>query len=104
MTMRILSTSVITFVLVLAATTAHADQRRFAVFVGSNIGDRHESILHHAEDDAIRVAQTLRTLGDFPPDQVLVLNGVTASELRDAIIRLNMRVRDQHDAVLLLFY
>jgi hypothetical protein len=102
--MRILPASVITFALVLAAATAHADQRRFAVFVGSNIGDRHESILHHAEDDAIRVAQTLRTLGDFPPDQVLVLNGVTASELRDAIIRLNMRVREQHDAVLLLFY
>jgi hypothetical protein len=35
---------------------------------------------------------------------VLVLNGVTATELRDAIIRLNMRVRDQHDAVLVLFY
>jgi hypothetical protein len=104
MTMRILSASVVTFALVLIAATAHADQRRFAVFVGSNIGDRHEPILHHAEDDAVRVAQTLRTLGDFPPDQVLVLNGVTAAELRDSIIRLNMRVREQHDAVLLLFY
>jgi hypothetical protein len=50
------------------------------------------------------VAQTLRTLGDFPPDQVLVLNGVTAPELRDAIIRLNARLREQHDAVLVLFY
>ena len=90
--------------LVLGPRTASADQRRFAVFVGSNIGDRHESILHHAEDDASRVAQTLRTLGDFSPDQVLVLNGVTATELRDAIIRLNMRVREQHDAVLVLFY
>jgi hypothetical protein len=89
---------------VLVARAASADQRRFAVFVGSNIGDRHESILHHAEDDASRVAQTLRTLGDFSPDQVLVLNGVTATELRDAIIRLNMRVREQHDAVLVLFY
>jgi hypothetical protein len=89
---------------VLAAATARADQRRFAVFVGSNVGDRHESILRHAEDDAARVAQTLRSLGDFPPDQVIVLNGVNATELRDAIIRLNMRVREQHDAVLLLFY
>ena len=87
-----------------SATAARADVRRFAVFVGSNIGDPHETLLHHAEDDAVRVAQTLRSLGDFPADQVLVLNGVTASELRDAIIRLNMRVREQHDAVLLLFY
>jgi hypothetical protein len=90
--------------LVIGPRTARADQRRFAVFVGSNIGDRHESILHHAQDDATRVAQTLRTLGDFPPDQVLVLNGVTAPELRDAIIRLNARLREQHDAVLVLFY
>lgn len=84
--------------------TAAADPRRFAVFVGSNIGDPHESILHHAEDDATRVAQTLRTLGDFPADQVLVLNAVTAPELRDAILHLNMRVHEQPDAVLLLFY
>lgn len=102
--MRVLSASILAFALVLVAATAQADPRRFAVFVGSNVGDRHETVLHHAEDDALRVAQTLRTLGDFPPDQVLVLNGVTAPELRDAIIRLNMRVREQHDAVLLLFY
>jgi hypothetical protein len=95
---------VVALVFGLGQRTAHADPRRFAVFVGSNIGDHHESILHHAEDDAARVAQTLRTLGDFPADQVLVLNGVTATELRDAIIRLNVRVREQHDAILVLFY
>lgn len=87
-----------------APRTAGADPRRFAVFVGSNIGDRHESILRHAEDDASRVAQTLRALGDFPADQVLVLNAVTAPELRDAILRLNMRIHEQPDAVLVLFY
>jgi hypothetical protein len=84
--------------------TAAADARRFAVFVGSNIGDRHEDLLRHAEDDAIRVAQTLRILGDFPADQVLVLNGVTATELREAILRLNMRIHEQPDAVLVVFY
>ena len=83
---------------------AAADPRRFAVFVGSNIGDRHEALLRHAEDDAVRVAQTLRTLGDFPPDQVLVLNAVTAPELRDALLRLNMRIHEQPDAVLVVFY
>jgi hypothetical protein len=99
-----LSGLIVALGLAFAPRIAVADQRRFAVFVGSNIGDHHESILHHAEGDAARVAQTLRTLGDFPPDQVLVLNGVTAPELRDAIIRLNARLREQHDAVLVLFY
>jgi hypothetical protein len=94
----------VTVALVLLSENASADQRRFAVFVGSNIGDHHEAILHHAEDDATRMAQTLRTLGDFPPDQILLLNAVTAPELRDAIIRLNTRVHEQHEAVLLLFY
>ncbi len=101
---RFLAIIVIFLGLLLGPRSAGADQRRFAVLVGSNLGDRHESILHHAEDDATRVAQTLRTLGDFPPDQVLVLNGATATELRDAMIRLNVRVHEQHDAVLVLFY
>jgi hypothetical protein len=104
MKMRSLPILAVMAATVSAAPAVRADQHRFAVFVGSNIGDRHEPPLHHAEDDAIRMAQTLRTLGDFPPDQVLVLNGVTAPELRDTMIRLNMRVRDQRDAVLLLFY
>jgi len=86
------------------AKAASADPRRFAVLVGSNVGDQHESVLHHAEADANKIAQTLRSLGDFPPDQVFVLNAVTAPELRDSLIRLNVRVRERADAVLLLFY
>jgi hypothetical protein len=35
---------------------------------------------------------------------VLVLNGVTAPELHDAILRLNMRIHEQPDAVLVVFY
>jgi Caspase domain len=103
-TMKTISLFMLCVALVLDGGTAFADARRFAVLVGSNVGDQHESVLHHAEGDASKVAQTLRTLGDFPPDQVFVLNGVTASELRDALIRLNTRVREKADAVLLLFY
>jgi hypothetical protein len=88
----------------LMAPAVHADPSRFAIFVGSNLGDRHEPILHHAEDDAARLAQTFRTLGDFPADQVLLMTAVTAPELRDAIIRLNARVREQPHGVLLVFY
>ena len=96
--------AVVSVVVGLLAGRAEADPRRFALFVGSNVGDNHEAVLRHAEDDASRVAQTLRTLGDFSPTQIAVLNGANAGELRDAIVRMNVRVREQRDAVLLFFY
>jgi hypothetical protein len=99
-----LSALVAAALLALTSVQAQAESSRFAVFVGSNLGDRHEPVLHHAEDDSARLAQTMRTLGDFPADQVVVMNAVTAPELRDAIIRLNARVRELHDGVLMVFY
>jgi hypothetical protein len=90
--------------LMLVAAPAWAEHARFALLVGSNVGDPHEPHLNHAEDDATRMAQTMRTLGDFPVDHVLLMTGATASELRDALIRLNARVREDHDAVLVVFY
>lgn len=86
------------------SSTARADPARFALLVGANQGDPHEPVLHHAEDDAARLAQTFRTMGDFPPDQVVLMTGATAAELRDALIRLNARVREQREGVLLVFY
>jgi hypothetical protein len=59
--------------LLLLARTAAADPARFALLVGANQGDPHEPVLHHAEDDAGRLAQTFRTMGDFPPDQVVLM-------------------------------
>jgi hypothetical protein len=91
------------FLLALPAT-AGASPGRFALLIGANVGDRHEAVLRHAEDDATRLAQTFRTLGDFPADQVLLMTGATASELRDALIRLNARIREQREAVLMVFY
>ena len=88
----------------LAGGAARAESTRFALFVGSNLGDRHEPVLHHAEDDALRLAQTMRTLGDVPGDQLILLNAVTAAELRDTLIRLNARMREQPGSVLLVFY
>jgi hypothetical protein len=96
--------AVMTVALGLLANRAEADPRRFALFVGSNVGDNHEAVLRHAEDDASRVSKTLRTLGDFSPTQIVVLNGANASELRDAIVHMNVRVREQRDAVLVFFY
>jgi hypothetical protein len=100
---RSIATAVLAAISALAPAV-HADPARFAIFVGANLGDRHEPILHHAEDDAARLAQTFRTLGDFPADQVLLMTAVTAAELRDALIRLNARVREQPHGILLVFY
>jgi len=84
--------------------TAGAQPARFAVLVGANVGDAHEPVLRHAENDAARLAQTIRTLGDFPADQVLLMTGANATELRDSLIRLNARIREQREAILVVFY
>lgn len=81
-----------------------ADAGRFALLIGSNLGDRGEPILRHAEDDASRLSQTLRLLGAFPADQVTLMTGPTAAEVRDAIIRVNARVREHANGVLVVFF
>lgn len=77
---------------------------RFALLVGANVGDWGEPVLRHAEEDALRLAQTLRLLGNFPADQLVVMTGATATEVRDALIRLNARVRERPQGVLVVFY
>jgi hypothetical protein len=77
---------------------------RFALLVGANVGDWGEPVLRHAEEDALRLAQTLRLLGNFPADQLVVMTGATATEVREALIRLNARVRERPQGVLLVFY
>jgi len=103
---RIAITVLITAIVASAMAPAHAepDAGRFALLVGSNVGDRGEPVLHHADDDATRLAQTLRLLGDFPADQIVLMTGATAPEMRDALIRLNARVREHSNGVLVVFY
>jgi hypothetical protein len=93
-------------VLSLLARTAQAeaDAGRFALLVGANLGDRNDPVLHHAEEDAAKVAQTLRLLGGFPADQVVLITGATATEMHDALIGLNARVRAHKNGVLVVFY
>lgn len=84
--------------------SAESEPGRFALLVGANLGDRSEPVLRHAEQDAARLAQTLRLLGEFPADQVVLMTGATAPEVRDALIRLNARVREHANGVLVVFY
>lgn len=90
----------------LPVTTAHAKRtHRYALLIGANLGGRGVTPLRYAESDAQRLAETLRSLGGFPADQVVVMNGVNASDVRDALINLNARLRNVADeAVLLVYY
>ncbi len=96
--------------LVLAAagvlgSPARAETRRYAVVIGSNLGDPQEARLHYAEADAAKIAQTLRSVGDFPASQMLQLDGVPADEVRRALIELNARLRQEPaDTVLFVYY
>ena len=86
------------------SAVAEPEPARFALLVGANLGEPGEPILRHAEDDATRLAQTLRLLGEFPADQVVLMTGATASEMRESIIRLNARVREHAHGILVVFY
>jgi Caspase domain len=80
------------------------DVKRFALVVGANRGDDHEIPLRFAESDAERIRETLASVGDFPPDQVMLLRGVTAAEMRNAVIRVNARLRQEEGDTLLFVY
>ncbi|TMQ04933.1 MAG: caspase family protein [Deltaproteobacteria bacterium] len=79
----------------LAAGTARAeppDIGLHALVVGSNAGGPGQTALHYAEDDARRVAATLRELGGYASDAVDVVVHPTPAALRDHLTALGARV------------
>jgi hypothetical protein len=89
----------------LASGMSRAETRRYAVVIGANAGDAQDARLRYAEADAAKVAHTLRSVGEFPAAQMLQMNGVTADEVRRALIELNARLRQESaDTVLLVYY
>lgn len=89
----------------LGRAPACAETRRYAVVIGENVGDAQDNRLRFAEADATKVAQTLRSVGEFPAAQTLQLSGVSADEVRRALIELNARLRaETADTVLLVYY
>ena len=90
--------------LALDSQAALAAPARFALLIGSNLGDPHEAPLRYAEQDATRLANTLRSVGDFPHDQVVLLTAGTAADVRETLIRLNARVRQHRQAVLFVYF
>src|SRR5438034_1066477 len=64
----------------------------YALIVGSNAGGPGQATLRYAEDDAERVAATLRELGGYPRDAIDVVVHPTPAVLRDHLTRLGARV------------
>lgn len=82
-----------------------ADAHRYALVVGANHGDPSDGALKFAESDAQKVAEVLRTAGQFAPKDVTVLTDVSATDVRRALIELNAKIRNDTDgAMLLVFY
>jgi hypothetical protein len=90
----------------LVAAPAGAAQR-FAVIAGNDEGAQGRARLWYAERDADRMAIAVRELGDFAAQNVLVLRGRSADEVRAAIASLDARVLQAKAAgerTLLFFY
>jgi len=102
---RTVSLALLIGLLSMGAGAARAETRRYAVVIGANAGDPREVRLHFAESDAAKVAQTLNDVGQFPAAQTLRLTGVSADEVRSALLELNARLRQETaDTVLLVYY
>jgi hypothetical protein len=75
------------------APVARAGVERFAVIVGNNTGRASETPLRYAEADADRIYETLRGVGGFAAENILLLKGERAPALTRALVATNDRVR-----------
>jgi hypothetical protein len=111
---RLAVVSTLTVLMLMAAaltrgSRARADVERFAIVVGNNRGLAHEGELRYAEADAQKVHDTLRDIGDFAPENIVLHTGRSAESLRRTLIALNDRIRGERSApntqaVLLVYY
>ncbi|WP_257453332.1 caspase family protein [Archangium lipolyticum] len=92
----------------LAAAPSHAGESRYALLIGAHRGNADEPVLRYAGSDTERLRDVLVSLGDFLPENVLVLADPNADRVRTALARMNARIREEvaHDrsSVLLVFY
>lgn len=97
--------AIVVLVLALTASTAGAVER-YAVVIGNNAGAKGDVELRYAEDDARKVANVLTSLGGFPSENVVVLDGKSADDARRALITVNDRIRNgtPGDTMLLVYY
>jgi hypothetical protein len=95
--------------LALGARAAHAAVERHAIIVGNNHGLPEEVPLRWAESDARRMYDVLKNVGEFRPENMVLLEGESPDVVRRAIIATNDRIRSaggvgERDALLVVYY
>ena len=103
-----LAVALLVAMVALAPATATAAVARYAVLIGNNRGEPDEPNLRYAERDATKMRQVLEELGDFPPENVVLLLGKNAETVQRVLIAVNDRIRSERgvndDAVLFVYY
>lgn len=96
------------FVLAHIASAHAGDESRYALLLASHAGLTGEAELEHAGRDAKKMAEVLIELGGFIPDNVVTLVDVDATRARDALARMNARLRGEREpgraTTLLVYY
>jgi hypothetical protein len=89
------------------AAAARAEPTRILLSVGSNLGMPEDHPLHYADADARRFRDLMVELGQVRSSRAYLLEGATATTVRDALTEIRGRVAELRahgdDVVLLLF-
>lgn len=80
-----------------------ASETRYAIVVGNNLGSEDDGQLHYAEDDARKIHRVLLDIGGFEPENVHLLLGASANEVREKLMEIDV-VSSRSDRPLVLFY
>jgi caspase domain-containing protein len=98
----------VVFGLCLLTSRARAEVTRYAVIVGNDVGAPGEPALRYAEMDARKVFEVLTALGQFRPENMVLLQGRGGNEFQRVLISMNARIRAEssagRDSVLLVYY
>jgi Caspase domain len=98
----------LTLAVCLLTPRARAEVTRYAVIVGNDAGAAGEITLSYAETDARKVFDVLGALGDFKPENMVLLQGRGGDELQRVLISMNARIRAEssggRDSILFVYY
>ena len=97
----------VVLVLALAALPARAGTVRIGLFVGANVGFGQDETLVWAEQEAHDLARVFQEMGDLHRERTIVLQGPSATQLREAMFRVEAQVREataRGDEAMLVFY
>lgn len=96
---------VLLLLVALPVAAAEQEARRFAVIVGANAGALGRPSLQYAHDDARAMADVLRTVGHFAPDDVRLLFDPRPEELLSTLdVALGLAAAEPRGAMVLFYY